>query len=183
MVKILLFLLSLIIQLNRINCFGLKNEFCFKNEKINCTGMYNSLNLKYTEKCEKISCQTPLPYNCKDYCTLNMLDCMNLIFSQSYNNFKISVRNCFNLKHKSSDFCLNGKNCFLITTNKIAIISNIIDCKCPENESFKCGDYCTKDSVICDFIIKLKKKSALNKTKSCNNANTNYRVRKNLKKF
>ena len=25
-----------------------------------------------------------------------------------------------------------------------------IDCKCPSEKSFKCGKYCTKDSIACD---------------------------------
>lgn len=178
MIKILPLLLSLI-QLYKINCFEPKNDFCFKNEKINCTGMYDNLHLKYTEACEKVTCQAPLTYNCKDYCTLNMLDCMTLTFSQSYYNFKVPAKKCFTLKHKSSDFCLNGKNCLLITANKRVNISNTIDCLCPENKSFKCGEHCTKDSLICNSIIKLKITSAINKPKSCNNANTNYRVKKN----
>ncbi len=180
MIKILPLLLSLI-QLYNINCFEPKIDFCFKNEKINCTGMYDSLNLKYTEVCEKVTCQTPLKYNCKDYCTLNMLDCMTLTFSQSYYNFKGPVKKCFNLNHKSSDFCLNGKNCLLITANKRVNKSTTIDCICPENKSFKCGEYCTKNSMICNSIIKLKKASALIETKSCSNDNTNYRVKKNSK--
>jgi hypothetical protein len=70
--------------------------------------------------------------------------------------FKKNIPNCQNKVYNSNDFCLNGANCI-----EIRIIPKgfgyfhktrkQIDCKCPDSKSFKCGNYCTTDSIACDY--------------------------------
>jgi hypothetical protein len=69
---------------------------------------------------------------------------------------KKNIPNCQNKVYKPNDFCLNGGNCI-----EIRIIPKVfgyfhkkrkqIDCKCPASKSFKCGKYCTTDSIACDY--------------------------------
>ena len=47
-----------------------------------------------------------------------------------------------------------------------------IDCECPSKQSFKCGKYCTKDSLACDFYtLNSNMKYYFRKIAHCGNEN------------
>jgi hypothetical protein len=172
MFKITLYL----IFFNTINAI----DFCIRNEKKICSGIYDESNLKYTENCVKIACRSPFSYDCKDYCTINRGHCKLLnwrlsnLFDSSPN--KNSITNCFITKIKSSDFCLNGENCLLHITLGEKNLTSKMRCKCPEEKSFACGKYCTRDNLKCKEIENLKTK--LHNLEYCGNANINYFIEK-----
>ena len=59
--------------------------------------------------------------------------------------FKRQILDCQNIKmyvFKSNEICFNQKYCKLIRE---------YDCNCPLKISFKCGKYCTIDSISCVF--------------------------------
>ena len=49
--------LLLLCLIHFLNSLKSKNEFCFRNLKVVCTGMYDKLSLKYTEKCKELTCK------------------------------------------------------------------------------------------------------------------------------
>ena len=54
--------------------------------------------------------------------------------------------------------------------------NKIVDCKCPNELSFKCSKYCTKDSIVCDFSFKSNTNKLFNNIKNCGNGNvTSFR--------
>jgi len=81
---------------------------------------------------------------------------------------------------KSKDFCSNGEYCFMVKNNakNFALnrkIKSKIDCKCPRENSFKCGKYCTSNSIACDFFKSNSNKKNTNffkKIINCGNNNT-----------
>jgi len=161
-------LLSLL-SFTTINCL-IKN-ICFQNEKKICTGVYDNSNLKYTENCKKVKCKAPFAFDCKDHCTDTLLKCKALILLKAYRNYNGTFQNCSITKPKSADFCLNGKNCWLQTTYNGVNKTSTVDCKCPNDKSFVCGEYCTKNSMICNSINISDAKN--NHSESCDN---HYRI-------
>lgn len=176
MIKIII-LLSLFYS-TTVNCV-IKNV-CFQNEKKICTGVYDNSNLKYTENCKKLKCKAPLTFDCNDYCTDTILKCRVIILLKAYKFYNGTFHSCSISKPKVSDFCLNGKNCLLQTTYNGVNKSGAIVCKCPKDKSFICGEYCTKNSMICNALNKAKVKNS--HSNSCANKNTIYRF-KEKKKF
>jgi hypothetical protein len=94
--------------------------------------------------------------------------------------FKKKIKNC-QLKpynFKKNDFCLNGQNCFEIKKelkgfgfNYRSLITKLkIDCRCPKRQSFKCGDYCSIDSIACDYFKSINESNFRN-IKYCVNYN------------
>ena len=173
--KILIFL-NIIYLKNTINCMS-KNDFCFKNENKICTGLYDGSNLKYAEKCEQITCNAPFTYECQDFCVTKKLYCKTLTWLRQHAHFDGSSRSCWISKPKSTDFCLNGKNCFLQTSYNGFNNTSEIDCKCPSNRSFVCEEYCSRDSIECSSLKKSKFERT-NQPKSCVNSNRVYRLKK-----
>ena len=157
------------------------NDFCYKNEKKICTGKYDQSNLKYTEICEKIKCQSPLSNDCKDFCTRQMTNCKFFNWHLRIFEFKPvknSFQKCLNLTVKNSDFCLNGKKCLRHLIAEPRNLTRKIDCKCPNDKSFICGKYCTTNNIICKAIQTSKKKS-----KSCGNSNSSYFLKQIAKSY
>jgi len=82
----------------------------------------------------------------------------------------------------SNDFCLNGLNCIEKRKDRRFLeIGNIygssitvrkIDCKCPANQSFKCGKNCVAHSFACSYFKSMNGK-VLNKStiRNCGNGN------------
>ena len=89
----------------------------------------------------------------------------------------------------SNDFCQTGFNCNEKTI-KSAIYGyyfNVkkIDCKCPNENSFKCGKYCTENSNACDYSRQKEiknNKTLLAKIKNCGNDNVSI-LRSNFRFF
>jgi len=168
--------------MNFLNSLNSKNEFCFRNLKVVCTGMYDKLSLKYTEKCKELTCKAPLPFECKDYCTNKKTNCkflswhLKLLELSKINNPKSSLKNCSIFKDESSNFCQNGENCMLKISFKGAKINatSKMACMCPNDKSFICGKHCARDSIICNTI-----KNPTNKiNNSCGNSNDTYYFKK-----
>jgi hypothetical protein len=79
-------------------------------------------------------------------------------------------------KFESKDFCSNEDNCFMINNyfkrfSHNLQITNKIVCNCPSKQSFKCGKYCTTNSIACDFFRSDKIK---NKIIDCDNQNMTF---------
>ena len=98
-----------------------------------------------------------------------------------FKSFNRNITVCSKKALKTFDsnyFCLNGRNC--IEKNKIlkgfkhVYTLKKVDCKCPIKKSFKCGQYCTLDSIACDFTKSKENKKYLNKIINCGNHNTTY---------
>ena len=135
-------IVTILILLGIINCMKSK-DFCMKNEKL-CTEVD-------TENCEKIKCMRPLSYDCLGYCTTSEKNCFNFLFLQYkiLERFKSTIEACsvsIYKRAKPSDTCRSGRNCFR------KMNSNTVKCSCPEDRSFVCGKYCTKNSQICNDI-------------------------------
>ena len=172
LIKIILILIIFYINGLRSN-----KDFCFKNEKEICTGIYDQSSLKYTKNCEKITCQSPLTYDCtENFCTNKMKDCKFLNWHSSIfksNTERFSFQKCFISNIKFSDFCLNGKNCLRRITLETRNLTRKFSCLCPNDKSFICGKYCTKNSIICK-AIKISNKQQNNNSISCGNSDSIY---------
>jgi hypothetical protein len=92
-------------------------------------------------------------------------------------NIQVCKNKIYNLD--KNDFCVNGVNCVEKIISSIGLgynyVNKKIDCKCPNEKNFKCGKYCTKDSIACDYS----KSNNNNKTfianvKSCDNDNFSF---------
>ena len=84
----------------------------------------------------------------------------HLMEKKRFKLFNKQIKECeYKLnKLKSADYCLNGINCIIINRFKYHKYHKQIDCECPSEQSFKCGKYCTKDSLACDFYTQNKNK-------------------------
>ena len=87
----------------------------------------------------------------------------------SFETFNKHIKKCenkiYNFDHEN-DFCLNGQNCVekLVSPTGLGYnyVNRKIDCKCPNEQSFKCNKYyCTKDSIACDYYRENIKNSKL----------------------
>jgi hypothetical protein len=99
-------------------------------------------------------------------------------------SFKKEIKDC-QLKpynFKENDFCSNGQNCFEIKKelkgfgfNYRSFITKLkIDCRCPKRQSFRCGNYCSIDSIACDYFKSINEFNFVN-FKYCVNYNiTSY---------
>jgi hypothetical protein len=166
--KKILFLLYLSLKLT----ICLKStDFCILKQQ-ECKGFYDNQH-KYHIKCESIKCHGTFNNDCGlKICSRNKFECneynhlrvyLKLFLKHEIINpfiwdkylkernkiqtFKKSLKECQPkiYKFKSNDFCLIGKNC-----TETRINNNITDCKCPNEQSFKCGQYCSKNSNACD---------------------------------
>jgi hypothetical protein len=88
-----------------------------------------------------------------------------------------NINNIYELN--KNDFCLTGSNCYekIITPWGFGYnyIKKKIDCKCPIEQSFQCGKYCTSDSIACDFAksntLFVITNIIINNNNKCNNDN------------
>ena len=91
-------ILILVLAITVGDCFFDKENVCI-NDESRCTGMYDKSSLKYTKNCEKITCQSPLTYDCtENFCAKNMKDCKFLNWHSSIfksNTEKYSFHKCF----------------------------------------------------------------------------------------
>ncbi len=170
--------LLILIFFTATNCLN-KDDFCFQNENKICTGKYDESSLKYSEDCEKLTCKKPLSYDCFNYCTMNKAYCMVILLMKGQTILNDSFENCSITQLKSSDFCLNGENCFLNVILGKNNFTNLMECKCPDDKSFICGKYCTKNSIICNAL----NKSKIIDSESCDNGNSIYYFKKIPKKY
>jgi hypothetical protein len=72
-------------------------------------------------------------------------------------------------KFESTDFCLNGRICRLVHRFRYRKITEEYECKCPIKQRFKCGKYCAKDSVSCDYFKSNEKSHYFDNIKDCGN--------------
>ena len=141
--------------------FSLKsNDFC-------------SLELKehkffglYTYKCELYLCSKN-ETECNRYKMMNYYS--NLLFkfetfdqeySKKYETKKLfekfnkNIKKC-EYKFEINNFCLNGENCIekkiTPTGYGYQYLNYKVKCKCPQEKSFECDQYCTSDSNACDY--------------------------------
>jgi hypothetical protein len=82
-------------------------------------------------------------------------------------------------KFEKNDFCVNGVNCVEKIISSIGLGYNYVNkriyCKCPNEKSFKCAKYCTKDSSACDYSkLNNNNKTFISNINSCNNGNVSF---------
>lgn len=104
-------------------------------------------------------------------------------------DFSKSLQECPKMIYKfvSDDFCVNGKNCFEINNNLKGFGFNYrklkttekIDCKCPKRQSFKCGEYCSTNSIACDYHKSAKNEKLISQIKDCGNNDRIYELSMN----
>ena len=101
---------------------------------------------------------------------------------KSFKMFNKQIRSCQNQNYefKSDDFCLNGKDCKIVKNysfHKIKFMKSTV-CKCPIKQSFRCGEYCTSDSIACDYHRLNENKSFLVSSNINNCGNQNVTILK-----
>jgi hypothetical protein len=182
------------------------SNFCFIKQQV-CKGFYNEYEM-YQTKCEKMNCHGKFNYDCGFHvCSNNMTDCnsykqfdsyiklilqmqsINSIITsdqiktkKSFKMFNKQIRSCQNQNYefKSDDFCLNGKDCKIVKNysfHKIKFMKSTV-CKCPIKQSFRCGEYCTSDSIACDYHRLNENKSFLVSSNINNCGNQNVTILK-----
>jgi hypothetical protein len=149
-----------------IECGG-ESNICTSN-KIKCTKYKNSLSL-FFKIISEIKNNDPL-FAAKYLTEKNKIQIFNK-----------HIKDCQNkiYKFKSNDFCLNGQNC--VETRKELIgfgfnyrkitLTKTIDCKCPASKSFKCGKYCTTNSITCDYYKLFENQNQFTNITECGNHN------------
>jgi len=176
------------------------NDFCIRKQQ-ECKGFYDRKH-NYHTKCELIKCNGSFKNDCGfNICSKNKNNCNHYfyVYSKLALAIPLAIEFLFTLKDfekkekfqlfnkpdckneiykfESKDFCSNEGNCFMINNylNRFALnrkITHKIDCKCPSKQSFKCGKYCTANSIACGFIesnlIKIKNIAA------CGNQNKTF---------
>jgi len=193
-------IIILFVLLKSLNLtIGLKstNLCIIKQQKQLCKGYYDK-NQIYKTKCDLIKCFGLFSYECKsNICANNLTECIEynkmnshlyisekksklamLALKEKSSKLKLINRqmlDCKNVNYKfnSNDFCLSGKNCRQIYCYKYHRMIVGIDCKCPIKQSFKCGNFCTTDSISCDYFNNnlIKNKEHFSKIKQCGNDN------------
>ena len=105
--------------------------------------------------------------------TMPAVSAKHVMEKKRFKLFNKQIKECeYKLnKLKSADYCLNGINCILINRFKYHKYHKQIDCECPSEQSFKCGRYCTKDSLACDFYKQNKNKKHFQNITHCGNDN------------
>ena len=152
-------------------------EFCKKMKK--CVGSYDQQNM-YEEKCGLEKCSAfELKYDCGNtICAKTKLACRQLRETQKIvetimipysrslerNNLRKYVANFMDCPLtkgylKSTDVCINGKNCFyaLSKANQTKKYNMLISCPCRGEHSYHCSDYyCATSSIACDLVVQNK---------------------------
>ena len=187
---LILFALNLTISL-------MVNDFCIRKQE-KCKGFYDEKQ-NYKIKCNLVECYGTYSNQCNNLniCSKNITKCdkynqleslmkmyleieaINPKYASKHTGqkkkFYLFKKNIKDWKNKafrfdSNDFCLSGKNCW--KTTGIGYLKTIkkIDCKCPIKLSFKCGEYCAKDSNACDYYKSIKNFPKINNCGSRNNS-------------
>lgn len=175
-------------------------DFCILKQE-ECKGYYDINQIYHTKcssiRCHgklKHDCGS-------NVCSKNKIDCEDFVqvdsyliflqtlqFSAKYSkeikkmkDFNKSLQECPKMiyKFKSDDFCVNGKNCFEIKNNLKGFgfsyrklkTTEKIDCKCPRRQNFKCGEYCSTNSIACDYHKSTKNQTIISRIKDCGNHN------------
>ncbi len=190
----------ILLALNLTTCL-IVNDFCVRKQE-ECKGVYDKKQ-NYKIKCNLVECYGTYSNQCGNLriCSKNITKCdkynqleslmkMYLEIEEIYPNlvakYKEQKKNFYLLNKKiknckikayvfnSNDYCRNGKNCW--TSFGYGFLKTIkqIDCKCPAKLSFKCGDFCTKNSDSCDYKSN-NNKNKLSKINNCGNQNTNFK--------
>ena len=156
-------------------------NFCNLKQKV-CKGYYDTKQ-KYQTKCDLVECSDErFTFKCsKDICSNNKTECnqFNILirkqtdqYLEERKKFEICKNNIY--KFDTNDFCVNGLNCEKKIVSPTALGYNYVRrkivCKCPNEKGFKCGKYCAKDSISCDYFISNIKLFNTNINK-CNNNN------------
>ena len=193
-------ILILLAQLNFT--FSLKStDFCTIKQK-ECKG-YNDESQNYQIKCNPIKCYGTFKHKCgeSNICSKNLAYCdeynqldshikmiheiqlIDSILNKKYLEqkkefilFKQHIQDCKikTYKFQSIDFCENGRNCKVLLGKGSKKIAKEIDCKCPSQQSLKCGKYCSIDSNACDFYRSIKNKKYFTNIQDCGNHNATY---------
>ncbi len=167
-------------------------DFCKLEQKV-CKGHYD-VKQNYQIKCGLNDCPEKFSIKCSiNICSNNKTECKVLKQLNSYVNYvlgkqdkinpKIEERNkfikhtqvCENkiYKYDSNDFCFAGMNCIkrFVSLSGMGYnyVNKKIDCKCPNEYSFKCGKYCTIDSNACDHYKSNENKILFTKINKCSN--------------
>ena len=178
----ILFILFISIQL----VFSLKSDYLCRLEQIVCKGFYDSkqqyktkcklvdCSSSFSTKCgintcsrNRTECQEYKKFNSYVHTWIGKQAALNPKMTDMYlkeratlHAFNKDIKACKKRMYKleSNDFCLNGFVCAekLSLSFGYTLIKKKIDCKCPNKNSYKCGIYCTKDSIACDYIKKIK---------------------------
>lgn len=174
------------------------NDFCIVKQQ-DCKGFYDK-NDNYKTKCEPVMCHGKYENDCGlGICSINKTECfkynqldmyMKMVFKiqpinpvfaarhaeqkKEFELFRNYIADCKNKFYKFNlyDFCINGKDCK--TVRRIfGLIQGPknIDCKCPKKLSYKCNQYCTSNSVACDYF---KSNKIFYNIKNCGNQNITY---------
>ena len=184
-------IIFLFLTLNLV--FGLNPiDFCSSKQQ-ECKGIYDK-NHTYQIKCEPIKCHKPFSYKCGlNICARNKTKCISLTKHHFMNEeenkiklFKKNVLECQNQNYnfETNDLCVNGKNCFEINNNLKGFGFNYrklkttekIDCKCPRRQNFKCGKYCSTNSIACDYHKSAKNEKLISQIKGCGNNDRIYEL-------
>ncbi len=137
-------------------------------------------------------------HECKNYIDLdsyikliNTLNIYHSKFAAKLKNeiqiFEKNLNNCEKKIYKfaSNNFCSYGRNCIKIISDLKGFGFNFrqfkttekIDCKCPSEQSFKCGKYCATDSIACDYYKSNKNEKQFDHINDCGNNNiTTYKA-------
>ena len=167
-----------------------------------CQGYYDFKQI-YQTKCNLIECSDRFKIKCfnSNICSNDIKECND--YKQLNSNVYIFISKLIGIKSKkrdqlekfnrhirlcknniykfnTNDFCVNGLNCMdklvSLTSRGNKQANKIVDCKCPNELSFKFSKYCTKDSIVCDFSFKSNTNTLFNNIKNCGNGNvTNFR--------
>ena len=172
--------------------YDINQTYQIKCNLIDCYGSYSI-------KCSNLNICSNIKSNCNEYINKlsNYEKIINLIIfkipkyakilKERYNKNKNKNKNLKNCQFKpynfkKNDFCLNGLNCFEIKKelkgfgfNYRSFITKLkIDCRCPKRQSFRCGNYCSIDSIACDHYKSMNEFNFVN-FKYCVNYNiTSY---------
>lgn len=187
--KKIIFIFSLILNLT----FCLNSiSFCNRKQQ-ECKGLYDRYQI-YQTKCELSKChgEYKYKYECgSKICTKNITACDDYVQMMLYFNlivdkhskqtdriklFNRHIKDCKieTYKFKPDDFCKNGQKCNTDIYIRLNKMIKPVNCQCPANLSFRCGKYCSINSIACDFYKSKENKKQLIKIKDCGNNNNRY---------
>jgi hypothetical protein len=177
----------IIVLLNVHLAISLKSrDFCIRNQVCG------------KKKCKLIKCPDKTFSNdCgSDICSKNITECkkyndrklyLNIEFdsrifhalstkqqieNEKFEFFKKHILDCkfVDSKFKPNDYCLmNDKICRIVHHFRYQKIIEEKDCECPKKQSYKCGKYCTTNSLACEYFESNKIKKRLNNITNCSN--------------
>jgi len=174
---ILLLKLHLALALNSANFCTIKQKVCKgyydtkQNYQTKC-GLVECSDERFSFKCSndictnnKTECFKYKKLKSNIYFQIGKQAALNPMMKDQYleeiskfQMFKMNIQVCDYKIYKfdRNYFCVNGLNCVEKFVSPTALGYNYvrrkIACKCPNKKEFKCGKYCTKDSIACDLF-------------------------------